>query len=155
MKQKALPVRKNHTHITDGLAHLLADTYTLYLKTQNFHWNVTGPHFHDLHLFFEAEYKLLADATDVIAERLRALGEFAPASFSKFLMLTSLQEAKHPLSAHQMIKELLHDHETIASHLSKLFETADKQGDQVTLDLFIERKNAHDKSAWMLRSMLK
>lgn len=140
--------------IVDELAHLLADTYTLYLKTQNFHWNVTGPLFPTLHLLFEAQYQELADATDVIAERIRALGCFVPASFSEFSQLTSLKESMRKRSATDMIKTLMQDHEAISEHLHSMFAKAEKADDQATIDLLTERMRAHDKTAWMLRSSL-
>jgi starvation-inducible DNA-binding protein len=139
--------------VADELTHLLADTYALYLKTQNFHWNVTGPLFPQLHLLFESQYEELAEAVDVIAERIRALGSFAPASFSEFQKLSSLKEATgaHP-SAEQMVKTLLKDHETISQHLHIIFEKAEQANDQGTLDMITERMRAHEKTAWMLRS---
>jgi len=154
MKQKQFPAQKYRTHVADSLAHLLADTYVLYLKTQNFHWNVTGPHFSEYHKLFEEQYQQLAGATDVIAERLRALDIIAPASFSQFLMLTSIKEAEGDLPAQSMIQKLLYDHELIAKQLTKMFVWAQKENDEVTLDLFIQRKTEHDKTAWMLRSLL-
>ncbi len=154
MKQKVLPAQKYRSHVADGLAHLLADTYVLYLKTQNFHWNVTGPHFAEYHKLFEAQYEQLADATDLIAERLRALNIIAPASFSQFLMLTSIKEADGNIKAEAMIGELLHDHELMGRQIDKMIEWAQKEKDEVTMDLFIQRKTEHDKTAWMLRSLL-
>lgn len=154
MKQKAFPAQKYRTHVADGLAHLLADTYVLYLKTQNFHWNVTGPNFAEYHKLFEAQYQQLADATDLIAERLRALNVIAPASFSQYQMLTSIKEADGSISAASMVGELLHDHELMGKQLNKMLEWAQKEKDEVTLDLFIQRKSEHDKNAWMLRSLL-
>lgn len=154
MKNKTSAAHKKNPQLIDSLAHLLADTYHLYLKTQNFHWNVRGPHFFEYHKMFEEQYQQLADATDKIAERMRALREPAPASFSKFLQLTSLAEAGHNLSAKEMLEEALADHEAIAKTIAGLFEIAEECGDEVTLDLFIERKTEHDKTAWMLRSLL-
>jgi len=140
--------------IADELTHLLADTYTLYLKTQNFHWNVTGPLFSALHPLFETQYQELADAVDVIAERIRALGSFTPASFSEFQKLSSLKESAGNLSAEQMIKILAKDHETISEQLLIIFQHTEKANDQATIDLLTERMRAHDKTAWMLRSSL-
>lgn len=154
MKHKVAVMHKHSDQVIDGLSHLLADTYVLYLKTQNFHWNVTGPHFREYHKLFEEQYKALAEATDLIAERIRALNAPAPASFAKFLMLTSLNEAGHMLVANKMIKDLLHDHELVAKNITKAFVIAEKTDDQVTLDLLIQRKTEHDKFAWMLRSTL-
>ncbi len=147
--------KKKHAGIVaDELAHLLADTYTLYLKTQNFHWNVTGPLFPALHALFETQYEELAEATDTIAERIRALGVLAPATFSEFLKLTSLKEGSSKLSAEDMVKALMKDHETISHHLLDVFEKANSADDQGTVDLLTERMRAHDKAAWMLRSSL-
>lgn len=144
---------KNHTTLmTEGLAKLLADTYTLYLKTQNFHWNVTGPHFHSLHKMFEEEYIELAAAVDEIAERIRALGAIAPASFSDFLKLTSIKEETSTPEAAQMVKKLLSDHETVIDHLQSLMPVAENLNDEATLDLLITRTEIHQKTAWMLRS---
>ena len=154
MKQKTHAEHKVNGQVIDGLSHLLADTYLLYLKTQNFHWNVTGSHFSQYHKMFEEQYEALADAVDVLAERIRALNAPAPASFAKFLMLTSLNEAGKVTNAEEMVKELLHDHEHVAASLAKMFTVAERCHDQVTLDLFIQRKTEHDKTAWMLRSTL-
>jgi starvation-inducible DNA-binding protein len=140
--------------VADELTHLLADNYTLYLKTQNFHWNVTGPLFPTLHLLFESQYQELADANDLIAERIRALGSPAPASFSEFQKLSSLKDSTGKLSAEQMIKALLKDHETVLHHLDIIFAQAEKANDQGTIDMLTERMRAHEKTAWMLRSSL-
>jgi len=140
--------------VADELTHHLADTYLLYLKTQNFHWNVTGPNFHSLHLLFERQYKELADAVDVIAERIRALGCTTPASFSHFIKLSSLKEENGAPSATDMIAQLLHDHEVISHHAHIIFATAEKNNDQATMDMLIQRMRDHDKTAWMLRSLL-
>lgn len=147
-------MKKSTQDVVDGLSHLLADTYLLYLKTQNFHWNVTGPHFHTLHKMFEEQYEQLSSANDLIAERIRALHAKAPGSFGEFLKMASLQEAEGDVSAELMIKELLIDHESMSSSLQKLFALAQEDGDEVTLDMLIERKTEHDKTAWMLRSTL-
>lgn len=154
MKEKTMRDQKTSSQLIDGLSHLLADTYVLYLKTQNFHWNVQGEDFYSYHKMFEEQYQSLAEATDVIAERIRALGAATPASFKQFLMLTSLHEATHVMKASIMVEELLRDHELIAKHLGQLFSIAEKSNDQATLDLFVERKREHDKTAWMLRSTL-
>jgi len=141
--------------VADELIHLLADTYTLYLKTQNFHWNVTGPHFASLHVLFEEQYKELADATDIIAERIRALGCHAPASFAEFSKLSSLKEAPtSDVAAKDMLKQLLRDHEIIIKQLSHMIEKAEKAHDEGTLDLLTERIRVHEKTAWMLRSSI-
>lgn len=140
------------TQMTEGLAKLLADTYTLYLKTQYFHWNVTGPHFHSLHKMFEEEYIELAAAVDEIAERIRALGATAPGSFSEFLRLSSIKEETKTPSASEMVEKLLTDHETVIQHLQSLMPVAQKLNDEATLDLLITRTETHQKTAWMLRS---
>ena len=151
---KTSSTHKKDAQIIDGLAHLLADTYLLYLKTQNFHWNVTGPHFFPYHKMFEEQYQQLAEAVDLLAERMRALKVVTPASFTKFLQLTSLDEPGHNLTAEEMLQALLVDHGTIAKNIEKLFAVAEACNDEVTLDLFIQRKSEHDKTAWMLESTL-
>lgn len=152
-KKPAQPVNKT-VSMADGLAHLLADTYVLYVKTQNFHWNVTGAFFYSFHKMFEEQYEQLADAVDTIAERMRALMVVAPASLSEFLALTSLEEADGHLTADEMIDELLNDHEKMVENIAVLFGIAQAASDEVTLDMLIERKTEHEKTAWMLRSTL-
>lgn len=132
----------------------LADTYVLYLKTQNFHWNVTGPLFPQLHSLFESQYEALAEAVDELAERIRALGLQTPASFSEYLELSTLQEAKTVPSAEAMIAELLDDNETIVRTMRDAFDALDEVGDEITMDMFIERMTYHEKTAWMLRACL-
>lgn len=157
MKKRSVLTKKssnNAGNVVEGLSHLLADTYLLYLKTQNFHWNVSGLNFPSYHLLFEGQYEALADAIDVLAERIRALKAPTPASFADFLRLTSLKEVRSKLDAKAMLQTLLSDHETIGKNLTNLFTLADQAGDEVTLDLFIQRKTEHDKTAWMLRSTL-
>lgn len=153
----ASPLMQNQhlQQIADELTHLLADTYTLYLKTQNFHWNVTGPFFPQLHKLFEEQYIELADAVDVIAERIRALGGHAPASFSEFQKLSSLKdETNKNIEAMTMVSKLLDDHDTLAHHLLIIFDKAEQADDQGTVDMLTERLRAHEKMAWMLRSSL-
>ena len=140
--------------IAGGLSRLLADTYTLYLKTHNFHWNVTGPQFNSLHLMFEAQYMELATAVDGIAERIRALGEPAPGSYAAFARLSSIKEAEDVPSAEQMLRQLVQDQETVVRTAREVFPTADEANDQPTADLLSERMQVHEKTAWMLRSML-
>lgn len=140
--------------VADELTHLLADTYLLYLKTQNFHWNVKGPLFPALHTMFETQYQELAEAVDTIAERIRALGCYTPASLSHFQKLSSLKECNTEITAKEMIKILQKDHETISEHLLNIFSKAEKADDQATVDMLTERMRAHDKTAWMLRSSL-
>ena len=145
-------IKKKHSQVIEGLSNLLADTYILALKTQNFHWNVSGPHFHSYHLMFEAQYNQLSDSIDLIAERIRALKAPAPATFREYLERATLKEAGVHLSADQMIRELGADHEAMAKTIDGLFHVADDDKDEVTLDSLIQRKNHHDKTAWMLRS---
>ena len=140
--------------IAQGLSHLLADTYTLYLKTHNFHWNVKGPMFQTLHLMFETQYNELALAVDLIAERIRALGEPAPGSYSDYARLSSIKEAKGVPSATKMIAELVAGQEAVARTARKIFPLAEKANDEPTADLLTQRLQIHEKTAWMLRSLL-
>jgi starvation-inducible DNA-binding protein len=140
--------------IADGLARLLADSYTLYLKTHNYHWNVEGPMFNTLHLMFEQQYTELAMAVDGIAERIRALGIKAPGSYSEFSKLASVDEAKGGESAEEMIRELVLGQEAVVRTARKAFPAADKANDEPTADLLTQRMQIHEKNAWMLRSML-
>jgi starvation-inducible DNA-binding protein len=135
-----------------GLTHLLADTYSLYLKTQNFHWHVMGPNFHSFHKMFEEQYVKLALANDEIAERIRTLNHLAPASFTQFLKLTQLKEETFPLTANEMIQILLKDNETIIKSLKILIKISQEANDEETADLCITRSEEHEKTAWMLRS---
>lgn len=146
--------RQEKTEIARGLSVLLADSYTLYLKTHNFHWNVKGPMFQTLHLMFEQQYTELALAVDLIAERIRALGVPAPGSYAEFGKLTSIQEAVKVPKALQMIRQLLQDHETVARTAKSAFPVAEKSADQATMDLLTQRMQLHEKTAWMLRSLL-
>ncbi len=145
---------ENRQAIADGLAKLLADTYTLYLKTQNFHWNVTGPMFNSLHLMFEAQYTELATAVDEIAERIRALDVFAPGSYAQFASLSSVDEETGVPSAEHMIAQLAKDQETVVRTARAVFAIADKVGDEPTADLLTQRMQVHEKAAWMLRSSI-
>jgi starvation-inducible DNA-binding protein len=140
--------------LADGLSVVLADTYSLYLKTQNFHWNVTGPKFISLHSIFEQQYRQLAEAVDLIAERIRALGFLAPATFSQFLKLTSIHEDEATHSADEMISLLVQGHETVVRGLQKLSPLTDSAHDDSTHDLLSRRAEEHEKAAWMLRSLL-
>ena len=140
--------------ISKGLAHFLADTYTLYLKTHNYHWNVTGPHFQALHTMFEGQYTELADAVDQIAERIRALGVKAPGSYTEFAKLTSVKEVTGDLNANQMIADLVASHEQVIRTARGLFPIVNECDDQPTNDLLTQRLQIHEKTAWMLRSML-
>ncbi len=140
--------------IVDGLSRLLADTYTLYLKTHNFHWNVTGPMFQTLHLMFETQYTELAAAVDVIAERIRALGSPAPGTYGDFARLTSIDEPDGVPLAQDMIQQLVQDHETVTRTARSMFKAVDQAGDEPTADLLTQRMQVHEKTAWMLRSLL-
>lgn len=145
---------KQRKEIAKGLSRLLADTYTLYLKTHNFHWNVTGPHFQTLHTMFEGQYNELALAVDAIAERIRSLGEKAPGSYAEFSKLTSIKESTGNLSAEKMITELVHGQEQVAKTARSIFPLADDAQDEPTADLLTQRLQIHEKTAWMLRSLL-
>jgi len=140
--------------IASGLSRLLADSYTLYLKTHNFHWNVTGPMFQTLHLMFEQQYIELATAVDLIAERIRALGFPAPATYRQFAQLTSIPEPDGVPSAEEMIRQLVAGQETVARTARSILLIADKANDQSTIDLLTQRMQTHEKTAWMLRSLL-
>lgn len=140
--------------IGKGLAKYLADSYTLYLKTHNYHWNVTGPMFQTLHLMFETQYIELADAVDVIAERIRSLGERAPGSYIEFAKLTEIKEDTNPPSAREMIANLVTSHETLIRSARSLFPKVEEANDEATADLLTQRIQIHEKTAWMLRSLL-
>lgn len=140
--------------IAKGLSRLLADSYTLYLKTHNYHWNVTGPMFTTLHQLFEEEYLELALAVDQIAERIRALGVRAPGSYHEFSELTSVPEAKGEIDATAMIKDLMEGQETVVRTARSIFEVVEKAQDEPTADLLTQRMQIHEKNAWMLRSLI-
>jgi starvation-inducible DNA-binding protein len=140
--------------IAQGLSRLLADSYTLYLKTHNYHWNVTGPLFNTLHTMFETQYTELATAVDEIAERIRALGFPAPGSYADFAELTSIVEERDQPVAEKMIEQLVVGQETVARTAREVFPLADAANDQPTADLLTQRMRLHEKNAWMLRSML-
>ncbi|HMS24067.1 MAG TPA: Dps family protein [Acidimicrobiia bacterium] len=145
---------KNRDQVADGLAGVLADTYTLYLKTHNFHWNVTGPMFGSLHVLFETQYQELALAIDTLAERIRALGDFVPATFKQFQAMSDIKETEEIPKATEMIAQLLDGHEIVTRNAREVIEKADKLDDQATADLLTARLEAHEKAAWMLRSHL-
>ena len=139
--------------VSEGLSRVLADTYTLYLKTQNFHWNVTGPHFGPLHTLFEEQYNELRLAADEIAERIRALGHFAPGSYAQFTELKSIAEApSSPPNAEDMVKQLTGDNEALSRLARSVQTTAENAGDEVTIGMMVDRMAVHEKAAWMLRS---
>jgi starvation-inducible DNA-binding protein len=146
---------KDREKIVAGLSRVLADTYTLYLKTHNFHWNVEGPMFNTLHLMFMEEYTELWNALDLIAERIRALGFPAPATYKEFAALSSIEETEGVPEALDMVRLLVSGHEAVARTARAAFPAAEKAGDESTCDLYTQRLNIHEKTAWMLRSLLK
>ena len=145
---------KDRVEIAAGLSRLLADSYTLYLKTHNYHWNVTGPMFNTLHLMFEGQYTELATAVDEIAERIRALGVIAPGSYKDFAELTEIEEDDEVPSAEQMIANLVKGQETVARTARSIFPLVEEASDEPSADLLTQRMQVHEKTAWMLRSML-
>ena len=140
--------------IADGLARLLADTYTLYLKTHNYHWNVTGPMFQTLHVMFQEQYTELWNALDDIAERIRALGHFAPGTYKRYAELSTIKEEANVPGAQEMIRQLVAGQEAVARTAREAFPAAEKAGDESTCDLLTQRLQVHEKTAWMLRSLL-
>jgi starvation-inducible DNA-binding protein len=140
--------------IAAGLSRLLADTYTLYLQTHNFHWNVTGPMFSTLHLMFETQYTELALAVDLIAERIRSLGVPAPGTYSEYAKLSSIKETAGVPKAEEMIKLLVEGQEAVVRTARSIFPTVDAAHDEPTADLLTQRMQLHEKNAWMLRSLL-
>ncbi len=145
---------KKSAKVIEALEKLLADSYTLQLKTQNYHWNVTGPSFNSLHLLFETQYTDLAAAIDEIAERIRALGGKAPGSFKAFSKLASIKEETESPKATEMVKNLAKDQETIVASAEKVLKAAEEIGDEPTVDLAIGRQQLHQKNAWMLHAHL-
>lgn len=159
MSKNSLPInigisQSDRQEITDGLSRLLADSYTLYLKTHNFHWNVTGPMFQTLHLMFEGQYNELALAVDLIAERIRSLGHYAPGSYAEYSKLSSIEEANGVPPAKDMIRQLVQGHEAVARTARGIFPAAEKAHDEATADLLTQRIQIHEKTSWMLRSLL-
>lgn len=140
--------------ITTGLSRLLADTYTVYLKTHNYHWNVTGPHFNSLHQMFEEQYTELAVAVDDIAERIRALGAWAPGSYTEFANLATVKEASGVRSAKEMVADLAADQATIVRTAREMLPFASEAGDEATADLLTQRIQVHEKTAWMLQATI-
>ncbi len=140
--------------IAEGLSRLLADSYTLYLKTHNYHWNVVGPMFNTLHLMFETHYIELAEAVDLIAERIRSLGEPAPATYREFAELSTIDEDTDHPDATEMIKRLVKGHEAVARTARSIYPVVEKASDEPTADLLTQRLQVHEKTSWMLRSML-
>ena len=144
----------DRTEIAAGLSRLLADSYTLYLKTHNFHWNVTGPMFQTLHVMFETHYTELALAVDVIAERIRSLGMHAPGTYGDFVRLSSIKEIPGVPKAKEMIQLLVLGHEAVVRTARSIFPVVEKAGDEASADLLTQRIQLHEKTAWMLRSLL-
>lgn len=140
--------------IAQGVSRLLADSYTLYLKTHNYHWNVTGPMFQTLHTMFETQYNELALAVDLIAERIRSLGEKAPGSYMEFQKLSTIKEETGYPEAREMISQLVEGHEAVIRTSRAVFPIAEKANDEATCDLLTQRLQLHEKTAWMLRSLL-
>lgn len=145
---------QDRAEIAQGLSRLLADTYTLYLKTHNFHWNVKGPMFQTLHLMFEQQYTELALAVDMVAERIRALDFPAPGTYREFGKLTSIAESEGVPAAKDMIRQLVDGQEAVARTARSLFPVVERANDQPTADLLTQRLQVHEKAAWMLRSLL-
>jgi starvation-inducible DNA-binding protein len=162
MKQKAVvapPIdtgisRKDRAAIAGGLSKLLADNYTLYLKTHNFHWNVTGPMFSTLHLMFETQYNELWLANDQIAERIRSLGYPAPGTYAEYVKLASIKETPGQPKAEEMVRLLVEGNEAVVRTARSIFPTVEKANDEPTADLLTQRMQVHEKNAWMLRSLL-
>jgi starvation-inducible DNA-binding protein len=146
---------KDRAAIANGLSKLLADTYVLYLKTHNFHWNVEGPMFQTLHLMFMEQYVETWNAIDLVAERIRSLGHYAPGTYKEYLGLARVKETPGVPKAEQMIKLLIEGQEAVVKTARELVPLADKGNDEPTLDLVTQRMQVHEKNAWMLRSLLK
>jgi starvation-inducible DNA-binding protein len=159
-KVKAVPKidigigKEQRKAIAGGLSRLLADEYSLYLKTHNFHWNVTGPMFNTLHLMFETQYTESALAVDLVAERIRALGFPAPGTYKQYAALSSIEETEGVPEAMEMVRLLVKAHEACAKTARGVFPSADEVGDEATADLLTQRLQLHEKTAWMLRSLL-
>jgi len=159
-KQTAAPAidtgitARDRARIAEGLSRLLADTYAIYLKTHNFHWNVTGPMFNTLHLMFEVQYTELWAATDLIAERIRSLGHFAPGTYAEFAKLSSIRETAGQPKAEEMIRLLVEGNEAVVRTARSVLPVVGKASDEPTADLLTQRMQIHEKNAWMLRSLL-
>ncbi len=155
----ATVTRNDNTHnpnetVADKLVRLLADTYTLYLRTRNFHWNVKGPLFQQLHTLFQEQYTELAQAVDQIAERIRALDTRAPGTYAEYSMLTSIQETLGAMSAEDMLRALLVSHQVVVQTARKVIPAAMEVEDDASVDVAIQRIQSHEKASWMLRSIL-
>jgi starvation-inducible DNA-binding protein len=147
--------RQDRAAIAEGLSRVLADTYTLYLTTHNFHWNVTGPHFNSLHAMFMGQYTELWTATDVLAERIRALGHYAPGSYAEFSKIATVPDVPQtPPKAMEMVRILVKGHETVSRIAREFIPVAEEAGDDPTADMLTARCTVHDQTAWMLRSLL-
>ena len=147
--------RQDRAAIAEGLSRVLADTYTLYLTTHNFHWNVTGPHFNSLHAMFMGQYTELWNSTDVIAERIRALGHYAPGSYAEFSKIATVPDVPPvPPKAMEMVRILVKGHETVSRIAREFIPVAEEAGDDPTADMLTARCTVHDQTAWMLRSLL-
>ncbi len=145
---------RDRKKIAEGLSRLLADSYTLYLKTHNFHWNVTGPMFQTLHVMFMGQYTEIWNALDMIAERIRSLGYPAPGSYKQFVALSSIPEEEGVPKARDMIRQLVAGQEAVTRTAREVFKVVEKANDQPTADLLTQRMEVHEKNAWMLRSLL-
>jgi len=146
-------LKKNHTkEMVETLNHILGDTFTLYFKTHAYHWNVEGPHFDSLHKLFEDHYTEMWRAMDDIAERIRALGEYAPMNVTDLMKASDMTSAKKVIKGMDMVKDLAKDHTEISKHLADAIEKASEVGDEVTADMLIGRQTFHDKTAWMLNA---
>lgn len=154
MKMDIGIAKDDRKRLAEELGKLLADSYTLYLKTHNFHWNVTGPMFQTLHLMFEQHYTELAMAVDLVAERIRALGRPAPGSYSAFSRLSSIADSEELPNALGMVRELVEGHEALIRTARAVVKLAEECTDQATADLGTQRLQVHEKTAWMLRSLL-
>ena len=146
---------KDRERVAAGLSHLLADTYSLYLQTHNFHWNVEGPMFNTLHLMFETQYNELWLAVDTVAERIRALGLHAPGTYRELTALSSIDDVDGVPEAMDMVGHLVKGHEAVTRTARTVFQMSDKAGDESTSDMLTQRLQVHEKTAWMLRSLLK
>lgn len=146
--------RRDQKAVADALSQILADTYTLLAKTHGFHWNVTGPQFPALHEMFETQYRDLTEAVDEIAERIRALGVFAPGSLSQFKAMTRIEDEDQVPNARGMLGQLAHDHDLMARHCREVAEVSNEASDTATEDLMNGRMAFHEKSSWMLRATL-
>lgn len=153
MKNEFAIPENQRRELAHGLAKILADTYTLYLKTHNFHWNVTGPMFPSLHTMFETQYTELASAVDEIAERIRALGVYAPGSYKEYSELTSISEQAGKVNWKEMVDQLGSDHASIADTIRSQFKSVEAASDQATADLLTRRLDVHEKTTWMLRAL--